>query len=77
LLAFGDHGQIAHSVREQPLAPVGVVQYVDRDEVDALFRKKLFRSEAAASPGLGEEREAFGGFHLLSFVKWLGVRIEE
>ena len=63
LLAFGDHRQVANPVREQPFASAGVVEYVDRGEIDALFRKKLFRSQAAASPGLGEKRETFGGFH--------------
>jgi hypothetical protein len=33
----------------------------------AFFRKKLFRSKAAASPGLGEQDELFGDdFHAAS-----------
>jgi hypothetical protein len=31
--------------------------------VDLLFRKKLFRSKAAASPRLQEEYELVGGAH--------------
>jgi hypothetical protein len=57
---------------------VRVVLHVDRDEIDALFRKKLFRLEAAASPRLGEENELLhSGIHidLLSyFEKLLGQR---
>jgi len=61
LLTFGDNRHIAHAEGEQFFAPARVVQYVDRDEIDAFFRKKLFRSEAAASPRLGEQREFFSG----------------
>ena len=66
LLALGDDRHIAHAVGEQPFAAAGVIEDVDGDEVDLLFRKKLFRSEAAASPGLGEEdelRAAMGCVH--------------
>ena len=72
LLPFRHDGQVAHAVSEQPLTSTRVVQHVDYGEVDALFRKKLFRSEAAASPGLGEEREALGGFHGVDWCKWQG-----
>jgi hypothetical protein len=44
----------------------GIVQYIERDEVDGFFRKKLFRSQATASPGLGEKNEFIAGvFHSL------------
>jgi CRP-like cAMP-binding protein len=59
-LSLGDDGDVAHAVGEQPLAAAGVIEDVDGDEVDLLFRKKLFRSEAAASPGLGEQDELLG-----------------
>lgn len=61
LLTFGHDRHIAHAEREQLFTPARVVQYVDRDEIDAFFRKKLFRSEAAASPGLGEQDEFVSG----------------
>jgi hypothetical protein len=34
-----------------------IVQYIERDEVNAFFRKKLFRSQATASTRLGEKNE--------------------
>lgn len=41
-----------------------IVQYIKRDEVNAFFRKKLFRSEATASTGLSEKNEFIAGvFH--------------
>jgi hypothetical protein len=61
LIAARDYRHVAHAVREKLLAAAGVVKDVDGDEVDAFFRKKLFRSEAAASPGLGKEHELVGG----------------
>jgi hypothetical protein len=57
LVAFGNDRHITHAEREQPLASAAVIQHVDHDEIDAFFRKKLFRSEAAASPRLGEQYE--------------------
>lgn len=64
VLAFGDDGHVAHAELEQPLAPAGVVQYVDVLVIDAFARKKLFRPETAASPRLREENEFFGdGVH--------------
>jgi hypothetical protein len=64
LVAACDHRHIAYAERQQFFAPGRIVQYVDRDEVDILFRKKLFRSEAATSSGLGEEYEFIGdGVH--------------
>lgn len=72
LAALRDHGNVAHAQGEQLLAPANVVQYVNGDEIDALLRKKLFRSEAAASPGLGVEDEFFSdGGHVE--VGWLEV----
>jgi hypothetical protein len=42
----------------------GIVQNVDGNEINALFRKKLFRSKAAASTGLSEQNEMISGiFH--------------
>ena len=71
--ATRDYGNVAHSKGEQLLAPANVVQDVNGDEIDALLRKKLFRSKAAASPGLGVEDEFFGdGGHV--DVRGLGVR---
>jgi hypothetical protein len=32
-----------------------IIHYVNRDEVDAFFRKKLFRPQATASTRLGEQ----------------------
>src|SRR3974390_2701989 len=55
LIAFGNDRYITHAEREQLFASAAVVQHVDRDELDVSFRKKLFRSEAAASPWLGKE----------------------
>jgi hypothetical protein len=41
-----------------------LVEHVNGDEVDAFFRKKLFRSEAAASPGLRVKNKFVGdGIH--------------
>jgi hypothetical protein len=64
LLAFGHYRNIAYSKFEQPLSALRIVEHIDRNEVNAFFRKKLFRSEAAASPGLGEEYETVSdGIH--------------
>ena len=60
LFALGDDRHVAHAECQQVFAAARVVQHVDGDEVDVFFRKKLFRSEAAASPGLGEEHELVG-----------------
>lgn len=57
LVAPGDHRHRAHPEFEQLIAPSRVVEHVHRDKVNAIFRKKLFRPEAAASPGLGKEHE--------------------
>jgi hypothetical protein len=39
--------------------------------IDLPFRKKLFRSEAAASPGVEEKDELVGGAHGLDFLEEL------
>jgi hypothetical protein len=65
LIAAGDHRHIAHAEGEQLFAAAGVVKNVNSDEVDTFFRKKLFRSKAAASAGLGKEDElVVGGGHV-------------
>jgi hypothetical protein len=46
------HG--ADAELEQLLFARGIVHYVNRDEVNAFFRKKLFRPETTASTRLGE-----------------------
>ena len=58
-----DHRHVADAQREQLLPPAGILQHVDHDVVYASPRKKLFRPETAASPGLGEEDELFGCAH--------------
>jgi hypothetical protein len=60
LLAPCDDRHVAYAQREQPFTPLRVVLDVDCDEIDAFFRKKLFRFEAAASPGLSEQNELVG-----------------
>ena len=57
LVAFCQHRHGLGAQPEQPLSSCRVVQNVKRKEVDAFFRKKLFRSKAAASAGLGEQDE--------------------
>jgi hypothetical protein len=60
LIAARNHGHVAHAVGKQFLFATGIVEYVDCDEVDIFFRKKLFRSETAASAGLRKEYEFVG-----------------
>ncbi len=57
LIAFREHRHAVRAEFEQLLSSCRVVQYVNRDEVNAFFRKKLFRSQATASTGLGEQDE--------------------
>jgi len=38
----------------QLLTAAGIIVDIDMDVVDVIFRKKLFRFEAGASPGVGE-----------------------
>ena len=59
-LAFRDDRNVAQPEGEQLLAAAGIVRHVDDDVVYLLFRKKLFRSEAAASPRLEKQDELFG-----------------
>ena len=54
----------ANTQFDQPFKCGWVVQYIQRDEVDAFVRKKLFRSQATASTGLGEKNKFSAGvFH--------------
>jgi hypothetical protein len=57
LAAFRQHRHALRAEAEQPLSSRGVVQNIEDGEVNAFFRKKLFRSKAAASTGLGEQDE--------------------
>jgi hypothetical protein len=64
LIASRKHRHGAHAEFEQLRLSRRVVHHVNRDEANALFRKKLFRSQAAASTGLGEEDQFVGDvFH--------------
>jgi len=64
ILAFRDDRHVAHAKLEQSFASAGVVQYIDMLVIDSFARKKLFRPETAASPGLREEHELLGdGIH--------------
>jgi hypothetical protein len=65
LVALREDGHLAQPVLvEQELTAAGVVKDVDDLDVDSVFRKKLFRSEAAASPRLGEVQVLIrGDFH--------------
>jgi hypothetical protein len=72
-LASGDDRYVAHAELQQALAAARVVEDVDRFEIDAFTRKKLFRPKTAASTRLCEERELFGdGVHGESFVRESG-----
>jgi hypothetical protein len=74
LIAARNHRHVAHAEREQFLTAAGIVEYVDRDEIDVFFRKKLFRSEAAASPRLGEQYELVGDcVHVRVYAGWWRV----
>jgi hypothetical protein len=56
-LALGDDRNVAQAQGQQLLTASGIVRDVDYDVVYLLFRKKLFRSEAAASPRLEKQYE--------------------
>ena len=60
-LALGDDRNVTQSQRQQLFTAAGIIRHVDNDVVYLLFRKKLFRSEAAASPRLEKQDELFGG----------------
>jgi len=68
LIACREHRHGAHAEFEQPLLSRRIVDYVNRNEVNAFFRKKLFRSQATTSTRLGEQDKivsnAFHGRHL-------------
>jgi hypothetical protein len=53
-LADCDHGDVAQAHGLELIHAAGRVEDVDDVEVFDRLRKKLFRLEAAASPGLGE-----------------------
>ena len=44
----------------QSLQRLGILRYIQSNEVDAFLRKKLFRSKATASTGLGEKKQSIG-----------------
>ena len=60
VLTAREHRDMAHAKSMQPLASAGMVHHVDDLDIDVVMRKKLFRLQAAASPGLQEERIACG-----------------
>ena len=63
-IALRQHRYGARAEFEQPLSSRRIVQYINRGEVNAFFRKKLFRSQATASTGLGEQDECVAdAFH--------------
>src|SRR5262245_21777749 len=65
LLASGEHGHGAHPEFKQLFPPGRIVQNVNSAEGDALFRKKLFRSKAAASARLSEQNKLIDdSFHI-------------
>jgi hypothetical protein len=60
-----EHWHRAHPKLEKLLAPCGIIDNIDGGEEDLFFRKKLFRSETAASARLGEQNKWVSeGFHL-------------
>ncbi len=62
--SLGHDRHVAHTERQQLFAAARIVQHIDREKIDAFFRKKLFRSEAAASAWLRKQDELIGdGFH--------------
>jgi hypothetical protein len=64
LVSPGQHGHAPGSEPQELLLARRIVQHVDGNEVDALFRKKLFRSKAAASTRLGKQNKIISGiFH--------------
>jgi hypothetical protein len=55
LVPLRQHRHGANAQFTQPLQRRWIVQDIERDEVDAFFRKKLFRSKTTASAGLSEK----------------------
>ena len=70
-VALREDGHFAQPVLvEQKFAAAGVVEDVDHDHVNAVFRKKLFRSQAATSSRLGEVHVLVGvNFHCFTFLR--------
>src|SRR5512145_1093605 len=63
VLTLRDYRRVANTQGEQLFKSAGIIQYVDHDVVYAPPRKKLFRPETTASPGLREENELVGRAH--------------
>jgi hypothetical protein len=64
LVASREHRHGPHAEFEQLLFSRRIVHHINRDEVNAFFRKKLFRPQATASTRLGEQDEFVSGvFH--------------
>ena len=59
LATFCQHRHALRAETKQLLSPRGIVQNIEGGKVNAFFRKKLFRSKATASTGLGEQNEFF------------------
>jgi hypothetical protein len=55
LVASREHGYGPYAEFEQLLFSRRIVHHVNRDEVNAFLRKKLFRPQATASTRLGEQ----------------------
>jgi hypothetical protein len=71
-VAFGEHRHCLSPKSEQLRSCGWIVQHVPCEEADALFRKKLFRSQTTASPGLGEQDPCVANtFH----NEWLNPKI--
>jgi hypothetical protein len=63
------HRHGAHAEFEQLRLSRRIIHYVNRDEVDAFFRKKLFRSKATASTRLGvQDQFVSDGLHDRSHI---------
>jgi hypothetical protein len=55
LVASREHRHGPHAESEQLLFSRRIVHYINRNEVNPFFRKKLFRFQATASTRLGEQ----------------------
>jgi hypothetical protein len=60
LAASREHRHGAHAELEQLLFSRRIVHHVNRDEVNAFLRKKLFRPQATTSTRLGEQDQFVG-----------------
>jgi len=74
VLALRDDGNVAYTELEQLLTAARIVRNVDDEVVYLLFRKKLFRSEAAASPRLEEKCEFVGCAHGFRYANGYGKK---